>query len=494
MKKLFVFFIFVLLLSVFLVWNVSSVSAQLVAKWTRHSFGETLQIDSYGNIFLNGNKVVAVGFHLKHGTSNPSQTVAETMLQRLSSDDVRFMTLNFAGWETDQNVISDINFWMPLLAKYKMWTFLQVQHVGETSSGPPLTVQVQLPRHQLVLNTISQNMTWANMVYAYTVAWELDIWSSNTEASVANYLSQMTPQVKTLLSNSAIGNVPILNKPSDLQVTGRGNVAMGQYEDLVGNDHYLRVSSPGSGAWASMETTFENYLHNTYLSAIGKTGYAIWHTEGNIAGTSNTNTSPSPGQWTQNLFNSLLDEFGHHDCGSVMIWNMWNSVASGQGLWSAFGPDGTPTQWYLTIASLFPSVPPSDNPPPNNPPANNTQPLSVSVSASVSSVHVGESVVLNAVASGGSSPYTYQWKMNSQAIGSSASFTRVMATNGSFVFTCTVTDAASSSVTSNGVSVGVVSVNEPLPPSSTIDYSPLVIAGSGGVALYALGTSKKRRG
>lgn len=334
--------------------------------WTRTGFGETLQIDSQGYLFLNGKQVIAVGFHLKHGVPNPSQTVAESMLQRLSSDGVRFMTLNFAHWETDQNVQTDINFWMPLLLKYKMWTFLQVQVVYADPSPPVLTVQAQLPRQQLVINTISANSQWANIIYAYSVAWEFDNGPFGfTDATVSAYLQQITPQVRTALSNSGIGQVPIVNKPQGPWNDNRGRVPMGLYADLIGIDYYATITSSGSNTFTSYVTNEESILQTQYRSECNKPGFAVWHTEFGISDYGLNN------EMTPTLFNQLLNEYGYGDCGSVMFWIMWSSTANN---YSAFNVDGTPKQWYTSISNilktLIPETPTTYNIP--NPPNNTT--------------------------------------------------------------------------------------------------------------------------
>lgn len=316
------------------------------AVWTRHAFGETLQIDQQGHVALDGTQIVAIGFHLKHDPRNPTVAIAESMLQRLQDDGVRFMTLNFGHFETDQNILDDISFWFPLLYKYRMWIFLQVQH---TDPEPPvLTVAAQLPKHQLVVNKICENSSYANMVYAYTVAWELDNWY--TDAQVTAYLQVMTPAVKALLYSSAIGNVPILNKPCTPDLIN-GKVPMGEYADLVGLDKYAHVTAVGSGTYTANYQQQIDFLFSSYLPAINKTGYTIWHTEWGITTTEFGPTRNS--EVTPTLFAQALGEMGHGHLGSMMIWLMWHPVDNG---FAAFNPDGTAKQWYLNICGMFRTV------------------------------------------------------------------------------------------------------------------------------------------
>jgi hypothetical protein len=310
--------------------------------WTKSSFGETLHVDLQGHVFLNGRNVVAVGFHVKHGSVNPTVTVANQMLSRLSSDGVRFMVLNFEGSETDSQVSADINFWMPLLRTYQMWVFLQVQHIKP--EPPVLTTSAQFPRNQLVINTISQNSVWANMIFAYSFAWEDDLWF--TASQITTYLDAMTPLVNTALANSAIGTVPIVSKPCGPRTTAQ--VALDTDSDMVGMDYYFTVTSAGSRVYSDAVTSFEDTLHNQFLNACGKSGYAIWHTEWAM-GNGSYNA-----EITSSMFSRALTEMGYNDCGLLMIWFMWGGGYGGvQTQHAAFNSDGTPTQWYLNISSLL---------------------------------------------------------------------------------------------------------------------------------------------
>jgi len=328
----------VVITAVLVVTQRSNLSA---STWTRNSFGETLQIDTQGYVSLNGRSIIAIGFHLKHGGNNPSSTIANSMLQRLSNDGIRFIVFNFEGMESDSQIVTDINFWMPLLVNYRMWVFLQVQHLKP--EPPTLSPSVQMPRNQLVVNTISQNPAWAHMVFAYSFTWELDIWFNDVE--VTTYLAQMTPQIRSLLIGSAIGNVPILSKPCGPWNDNHGTVPMGAFADLIGMDYYFSITSSGSGVYSSAVTNFENILHNQYLNQCGKSGYAIWHTEWGILGNGVYNH-----EITASMFSQLRTEMGYNDCSAIMIWLMWTQQTDNH---AAFNSDGSPTQWYLNISGLL---------------------------------------------------------------------------------------------------------------------------------------------
>lgn len=298
-----------------------------------------------GRVYLNDVEKLALGFHIKHGPLNPTQAQAEAMLQRLSSDGIRFMVFNFAHWETDAQVLYDLDFWMPLLYKYKMWVFLQVQHLDP--EPPILDVAYELPRQQLVIDRICQNPSWANMVYAATVGWELDIWYNN--AQVTTYLQAMVSAVKTLLRNSLIGNVPILNKPCGMwgYDTDHGIVPLGTYADLPGLDYYGQVTAAGSGQFADPTQYCMDVFYNTYLLLCNKVGCRAWPTEFNI---SNYGYGD---ELTPNLFTQFMNGMGHGKCGSLMIWLMWTWQTDGM---AAFNTDGTPKQWYLTLSPSFRSA------------------------------------------------------------------------------------------------------------------------------------------
>lgn len=267
------------------------------------------------------------------------------MLQRLSTDGVRFMVLNFAHWEHAPSITADINFWMPLLEKYHMWTFIHLQADYDANYPDLLNTSIQLPRQLSVIQELSANPAWANMVIAWVIAWELDAGAFGfTDADVTAYLQNVTPIIKGYLSNSAIGSVPIVNKPQGHWSDNRGRVPMGLYADLLGSDYYATVTASGSGVYASAVATQESILQTTYMTQTNKAGHAVWHTEWGIQ------NGLLNGEITPALFTQVLDEYGYHNCGGIWIWLMWNSASYE---FAAFNPDGTAKQWYIDIAPIL---------------------------------------------------------------------------------------------------------------------------------------------
>lgn len=99
--------------------------------------------------------------------------------------------------------------------------------------------------------------------------------------------------------------------------------------------------------------------------------------------------------------------------------------------------------------------------------------LSVSISQSFFTLDVGQSQTLTSTIRGGTSPYTYQWCMNSLAIGvaTGASYTFTPSSRGNFTFYLNVTDGADSEAQSSAVTATVNSALLVMisPTSATLD-------------------------
>lgn len=151
---------------------------------------------------------------------------------------------------------------------------------------------------------------------------------------------------------------------------------------------------------------------------------------------------------------------------------------------------------YESLGLTFPTGSSPPPPPPPPPHENETEPLAIQVFASANAVLVNRSVVLTASASGGVLPYSYVWKTNGQVIGSSSSITRYFASEGTYTFTCTVTDGNYTSVTSQNTRITVTSEEQPPsppppPPSPPPTYSDIIIIGAVGAVAVLLITKHK---
>jgi subtilase family serine protease len=119
-------------------------------------------------------------------------------------------------------------------------------------------------------------------------------------------------------------------------------------------------------------------------------------------------------------------------------------------------------------------------------------PLAGTLSPLTANVEAGTSVIFNVTASGGTTPYTYQWELNSTAISgaTAATYTFVPAHPATYTISVVITDSATHTDTAGPATVTVTPG-----PSVTLVYSPsgsieegmtvtLTAAASGGTGTY----------
>jgi len=193
----------------------------------------------------------------------------------------------------------------------------------------------------MVLNRLSQNPNWADIIFAFGYTWELDLFWTGTADQFEAYLSTLYPEVKNATA-SVIGDVPLIGK----LVSGWGqseehliSKSIVKWSDIPSIDFYPRViDSELDYDWIAPRIA----LFHEVIDAVGKSGINVWYTEF--------------GLWENNpLFDKEkleygLSEAGYNDLSLMMIWALWDR----SGIWSAFDSNGNPLDWYVRIAPYFP--------------------------------------------------------------------------------------------------------------------------------------------
>jgi hypothetical protein len=310
---------------------------------------ETIQVTEKGRIFINGKEVTAFGFNVaRYGDwGDLTDEAANRALDRLMQDGVRFMALNVHWWLIRQEEIESVlDFWMPKLYAHKMFVLLFMSDaVEEEGYGVPIgqpTVEWQMNRINIVLNKLSQNKNWADIIFAFGITWELDIFWTGTSDQIEAYLSTLYTAAKNATA-SVIGNVPLIGKV----VSGWGqgpehliSKAIIRWSDIPCIDFYPTLKdSELDYDWIAPRIT----LFHEVADAVGKSGINVWYTEFGL------------GDGENSLFDKQKLEYGLSECGYndlslMIIWELWDRT----GKWSAFDSNGNPLDWYVKIAPYFP--------------------------------------------------------------------------------------------------------------------------------------------
>jgi hypothetical protein len=300
---------------------------------------ETIQITQKGRIFVNGNEVIAFGFHIsRYGDwGDWDDTTANKALDRLMHDGVRFMELSIPYWFYDsRSDISDlIKFWMPKLYNHKMFVFICL------GQAYPVDVERQMRIVNIVIDEISKDKNWADTVFAFGYNWEMDYFFEGTSAELEAYLSNLYPRVKSTINESPIGAVPVIGKVTG-PWGGDKSRSVVRWSDIPCIDIYYRIKDYDLDYdWITTEVSAFYQI----IRDVGKSGINIWYTEFGLWYKNNT-------LFTKEKLEYGLSQAGYHDLSLMMIWELWDRNQDG---WNAFDKSGNPLDWYLRIAPYFPT-------------------------------------------------------------------------------------------------------------------------------------------
>ena len=313
----------------------SAMAVEKMVTWADGTI-ETIIVDDKGRIFLNGEETIAVGLHIitamMVGEPEDSQR-ANKILDQLQSFGVRFMTIGCMSWDSLVWIEYWFNFWLPKLYSHKMFVMIEVE---DPDYPAPLDPDSQYSRCVAIIDMIN-DQEYADIIFAFAYAWELDMESGRTDAEVEAYLSNLYPRVKEKLENSIIGNVVLVTKHS-CTISDQGTIPLVKWSDVPNWDMYP------SGDWkAWIDPRLQTY-HDQTLPQAEKAGYHIWLNEHGYGG-GNT-------QYPPEMFQYLLQGGGYNDISLICFWCLeWDNPNY---LYAAFDMNGDPKQWFLDLVTYIP--------------------------------------------------------------------------------------------------------------------------------------------
>jgi|GEM_PF-5128159 len=313
----------------------STIAMEKTVTWADGTI-ETIIVDDKGRIFLNGEETIAVGLHIitamMVGELEDSQR-ANKILDQLQSFGVRFMTIGCMSWDSLAWIEYWFNFWLPKLYSHKMFVMIEVE---DPDYPAPLDPDSHYTRCAAIVDMVN-DQRYADIVFAFAYAWELDMETGRTDEEVEAYLSNLYPRVKEKLENSNIGSV-VLSAKHSCTISDQGTIPLVKWSDVPNWDMY-----PG-GDWKAWLDYRIPIYHDSTLPQAGKSGYQIWFQESGYSGDNNN--------YTPELFQYLLQGGGYNDVSLIFIWCLeWDNPDY---LYSAFDMEGNPKQWFLDLVPYIP--------------------------------------------------------------------------------------------------------------------------------------------
>jgi len=218
---------------------------------------DTISVDDFGRIFLNGKRFKVVGFVIQD-TEPPTRENADKMLEWCERHGIRVMELWISpfrwGSTTPQPSMKDqVDFWMPLLYKHKMFTvYIPRVDRSEISGDPDVAVSEFMSRWKGRLDLAETYASeYLDIIFGVGLQSEYDTkWSG---VDLETFLSQVYPQCKEYLKNSGIGDVPLHGQwcswghPTWSDVSSERferTVVTMKYSDLVCANMYANIADP----------------------------------------------------------------------------------------------------------------------------------------------------------------------------------------------------------------------------------------------------------
>lgn len=305
---------------------------------------ETIEVTEKGRIFVNGSEVIAFGFHIPNygDWGDMTEEAANNALDRLMTDNVRFMELGVPYWYSDSRTLirALLDFWMPKLYNHKMFVLFCLGHEY------PVDTERQMRIVNITIEEICTDENWANMIFAFGYNWEMDYFfpkppQNGTSEELEAFLSNLYPRVNSALSSSIIGSIPVIGKLAGPWGEDYSRAVL-KWSDIPCVDTYYRL--------VDTEIDYDDTalrvakLHEI-MDEVGKSGINVGYTEFGLWYKNNA-------LFTKEKLQYGLSDAGYNDLSLMMIWQLWDRNMDG---WNAFDANGDPLDWYLRIAPYFPA-------------------------------------------------------------------------------------------------------------------------------------------
>jgi len=302
---------------------------------------ETIQVGDKGKIYLNGNEGKGFGFILKGSWSNqPSESVANRMLDWCEDNGVRFMSFIIDSYQSDDDITSRLNFWIPKLYDRKMFLIMWL-HPQTSTKSTLLDTSTYKNKFELIVDHIN-GMNRKEIVVAFIGAdeWDLNVRKGVTQSELQIWFDDIDPYVRNYLSTKGF-DIPV-----SYAISGAGEdwvIDMSiEYSDLATSNSF--IGSVYESAW---EYHYDEKVAR--FSDAGKSGYQIWFPSfgyGVEDVADNSKITPDYlNYWLYRTETSLITIW--------YLWEGWYYAPDGEEHYM-FDLNGNPYPWTENLAPYFP--------------------------------------------------------------------------------------------------------------------------------------------
>lgn len=303
---------------------------------------ETIEIDKYGRVFLNGVQVKPFGFCGFLFTSSIPEAIWDNILTWMVEQGIRFSYWSAYAHNLD-DAKATMDFYFPKFKANKMFIRLEIRNsainrwkLDSWSSG-----------FSELIDYIDAN-GWSDMIYAINISHELDRWcTEKTLQDFKDFLDEITRYAKDKLSTSQIGSIPVCHALNGVTITKTNKpylLYIVEKTDVLFKDFY-------AGSITAMEAGLAEY-RSLYAEGGKDTslGYKIWYERGYSFPTDNSLMTPEN-------FVHLRDQYDTGDIYLWHIWEGWQSYATRKDYqeWF-FDVDGNAESWTENLAPHFPKT------------------------------------------------------------------------------------------------------------------------------------------